>query len=355
MFELPEHARHPKPTAEQLSKDQFLELLYYMKLNRAVEEKLANLYRQNKVVGGLYRSLGQEACTVGAAYALEYGDILTPLIRNLGAVFVRGGRPRDVFCQYMALRDGPTGGRDLNTHFGWIREDGSNLAVVSMLGDMIPILTGAVMAERMRGKKTVALTWIGDGGTSTGAFHEGLNFACVQKAPLVLVVENNKWAYSTPTRKQTANTRFLDRAQAYGCAGEPVDGNDVLAVYDVVRRAIKRARSGHGPTLIEADTMRMRGHAEHDDMKYVPSYELEEWSKKDPLQRFEQQLVGRAIAKPEDLTAVGARIEQELALELAAAENSPLPEPDSGLTRVYGDRDVRQPAPPIVAEWERSR
>ena len=355
MFELPEHARHPKPPAEQLSKEQFLDLLYYMRLNRAVEEKLTNLYRQNKVVGGLYRSLGQEACTVGAAYALEYGDIMTPLIRNLGAVFVRGGRPRDVFCQYMAKGDGPTGGRDLNTHFGWIREDGSNLAVVSMLGDMIPILTGAVIAERMRGKKTVALTWIGDGGTSTGAFHEGLNFASVQKAPLVLVVENNKWAYSTPVRKQTANTRFLDRAQAYGCAGEPVDGNDVVAVYEVVRRAIKRARAGHGPTLIEADTMRMRGHAEHDDMKYVPSSQLEEWSKKDPLQHFEQQLVGRAIAKPEDLAAVGARIEQELTEELAAAERSPLPEPDSGLTCVYGDREVRSPVPPIVTEWESSR
>jgi pyruvate dehydrogenase E1 component alpha subunit/2-oxoisovalerate dehydrogenase E1 component alpha subunit len=224
-----------------------------------------------------------------------------------------------------------------------------------MLGDMIPILTGAVIAERMRGKKTVALTWIGDGGTSTGAFHEGLNFACVQKAPLVLIVENNKWAYSTPVRKQTANTRFLDRAQAYGCAGEPVDGNDVIAVYDVVRRAIKRARAGHGPTLIEADTMRMRGHAEHDDMKYVPSAQLEEWSKKDPMQRFEQQLVGRAIAKPEDLAAVGARIEAELAEELAAAEKSPLPEAESGLSRVYGDREVRAAVPPIVTEWESSR
>jgi hypothetical protein len=172
---------------------------------------------------------------------------------------------------------------------------------------------------------------------------------------LVLIVENNKWAYSTPTRKQTANTRFLDRAQAYGCAGEPVDGNDVVAVYDVVRRAIKRARSGQGPTLIEADTMRMRGHAEHDDMKYVPISQLEEWRKKDPLQRFEQKLVGRAIARPEDLTAVAARIEAELAVELAAAEASPLPEPGSGLTRVYGDREVRPPVPPIVSEWEERR
>ena len=259
-----------RPPAGQLSREQLLELYHFLKLNRMVEEKLTNLYRQGKVVGGLYRSLGQEACSVGSAYALERGDIFTPLIRNLGAIFVRGGKPRDVFAQYMAKASGPTRGRDLNVHFGWLSEDGSMPSVISMLGDMIPILTGAVLAERMKGKKTVALNWIGDGGTSTGAFHEGFNLACVQKAPLVLIVENNKYAYSTPTSKQTANTRFVDRAAAYGCFGEQVDGNDVLAVYEVTRRAIERARAGRGPTLIEADTMRMRGHAEHDDMKYVP-------------------------------------------------------------------------------------
>jgi len=227
-----------RPPAGQLSREQLLELYHYMKLNRMVEEKLTNLYRQGKVVGGLYRSLGQEACSVGSAYALERGDIFTPMIRNLGAIFVRGGKPRDVFAQYMAKASGPTRGRDLNVHFGWISDEGSMPSVISMLGDMIPILTGAVIAERMKGKKTVALNWIGDGGTSTGAFHEGFNLACVQKAPLVLIVENNKYAYSTPTSKQTANTRFVDRAAAYGCFGEQVDGNDVLAVYEATRRAI---------------------------------------------------------------------------------------------------------------------
>ena len=351
MFELPEHAQKPKPPADQLTQEQLLDLYYFMKLNRMVEEKLTNLYRQNKVVGGLYRSLGQEACSIGASYALERGDIMTPLIRNLGAVFVRGGRPREVFCQYMARRDGPSGGRDLNTHFGWIREDGSNIAVVSMLGAMIPILTGAAIAERMRGRNTVALTWIGDGGTSTGAFHEGLNFACVQKAPLVVIVENNKWAYSTPTRKQTANPRFVERAPAYGCAGEAIDGNDVLAVYGATRRAIERARRGDGPTLIEADTMRMRGHAEHDDMKYVPQEMLEEWSAKDPIARYEAHLTG-GTATTEDLRAVVSRLERELAEELAAAEASPLPDAEAGLSRVYGDREVLRPVPPLVLEWE---
>src|SRR6185295_10764447 len=157
------------------------------------------------------------------------------------------------------------------------------LSVISMLGDNIPVLVGAALAERMRGRPTVALSWIGDGGASTGAFHEGMNLACVQKAPFVLIVENNKFAYSTPTAKQTANPRFVDRARAYGCAGAQVDGNDVLAVYEVTRRAVERARRGEGPTLIEADTMRMRGHGEHDNMRYVPQELLEEWSRKDPL------------------------------------------------------------------------
>jgi TPP-dependent pyruvate/acetoin dehydrogenase alpha subunit len=341
-----------KPSSSQLPRSQLVELYHFMKLNRSVEERLANLYRQGKVVGGLYRSLGQEACSVGSAYALEAGDIFTPLIRNLGAIFVRGGQPRDVFCQYMARAAGPTGGRDLNVHFGWLSEKGSMLAVVSMLGDMIPILTGAVLAERMNGKKTVALTWIGDGGTSTGAFHEGFNFACVQRAPLVLIVENNKYAYSTPTRKQTANVHFVDRARAYGCFGEAVDGNDVLAVYEATRRGVERARNGEGPTLIEADTMRMRGHAEHDDMKYVPREMLAEWVPKDPILRYERYLVAAGLAAQSDLDAVAAMIEGQLDLDLAFAESSPFPEGASALDRVYADATARLPVPRLVAEWE---
>jgi TPP-dependent pyruvate/acetoin dehydrogenase alpha subunit len=344
-----------KPPVRELGKAPLLEIFHYLKLNRMVEEKLTNLYRQGKVVGGLYRSLGQEACSVGSAYALERGDIFTPLIRNLGAIFVRGARPRDVFAQYMAKAAGPTRGRDLNLHFGWLSEEGSMPSVISMLGEMIPILTGAVIAERMKGRKTVALTWIGDGGTSTGAFHEGFNFACVQKAPLVLIVENNKWAYSTPTRKQTANPRFVDRARAYGCAGEEVDGNDVLAVYETTRRAIARARQGEGPTLIEADTMRMRGHAEHDDMKYVPREMLEEWAARDPLDRYERHLLRSGTATRGELDQVAAELEAFVQGELAWAEASPLPDPASGLDGVYADRAARPPVPPLVAEWERKK
>jgi TPP-dependent pyruvate/acetoin dehydrogenase alpha subunit len=344
-----------RPLAGELSKLQLLELYHYLKLNRMVEEKLTNLYRQGKVVGGLYRSLGQEACSVGAAYALDRGDIMTPLIRNLGAIFVRGGKPRDVLCQYMARAAGPTGGRDLNTHFGWLREDGSNIAVISMLGDMVPILAGAAIAERMQGRRSVALTWIGDGGTSTGAFHEGLNFACVQKAPLVVIAENNKWAYSTPTSKQMANTRIVDRAQAYGCFGDSVDGNDVLAVYEVTRRAIERAREGQGPTLIEADTMRMRGHAEHDDMKYVPREMVEAWAEKDPIAHFERHLLRTGTASEPELDGLVAALERSLDADVAFAEQSPFPAPETALPGVYGDREVAAPVPPLVAEWQRRK
>jgi TPP-dependent pyruvate/acetoin dehydrogenase alpha subunit len=344
-----------KPPAAELAKAQLLELFGYLKLNRMVEEKLTNLYRQGQVVGGLYRSLGQEACSVGAAYALERGDVMTPLIRNLGAIFVRGGRPRDVLCQYMARAAGPTGGRDLNTHFGWLHPDGSNIAVISMLGDMIPILAGAAIAERMQGRQTVALTWIGDGGTSTGAFHEGLNFACVQKAPLVVIAENNKWAYSTPTSRQMANTRIVDRAAAYGCFGESVDGNDVLAVYEVTRRAIARARAGEGPTLIEADTMRMRGHAEHDDMKYVPAEQLQAWAAKDPITRFERLLTGTGVASQGELDGIAAALEASLNADVDFALASPFPAPETALPRVYGDREVAAPVPPLVEEWERRK
>ncbi len=344
-----------KPPAQQLGKDQLLELYYFMKLNRMVEERLTNLYRQGKVVGGLYRSLGQEASSVGASYALERGDIMTPLIRNLGAIFVRGGLPRDVLCQYMARAAGPTRGRDLNTHFGWLSEEGSNIAVISMLGDMVSILAGAAIAERMKGKKTVALTWIGDGGTSTGAFHEGFNLACVQKAALVVVAENNKWAYSTPTAKQMANTRIVDRAKAYGCYGELVDGNDVLAVYEATRKAVERARQGLGPTLIEADTMRMRGHAEHDDMKYVPPEMLEEWTKKDPIARFEQLLLTRGVLAKAEAEALVAKIDSQLQHDVEFAEASPFPAAETQIAGVYGDREVADPTPPLVAEWGRSK
>src|SRR5215469_13137164 len=228
-----------------LTRDEHLELYYYMRLNRELEAQMARLFRQNKILGGLYSSLGQEAISVGAAYALAPGDWIAPMIRNIGTLLVRGVKPREVLTQHMARYTSPTRGKDGTSHFGdWkVRHI---VSPTSVLGDLIPVTTGVAMAGRYLGQKIVAMTWIGDGGTSTGAFHEGMNFAAVQKAPFVLIVENNRWAYSTPIEKQAAITNFADRAKAYGIRSEIVDGNDVVAVVRTARDAAEHARSGRG-------------------------------------------------------------------------------------------------------------
>src|ERR671910_1787549 len=218
----------PAPVAG-LTRDQLLELYYYMRLTRSLEERLVNLYRQTKVVGGLFRSLGQEACAVGSAYALRREDVLSPLIRNLGSMLVKGATPVEVLRQYMAKGDSPTRGRELNIHFGDV-VDRNFVGQISHLGDMVPVMAGVTLSFRLRKQPRVGLVYVGDGTTSTGAFHEGINFAAVQRCPLVVIVENNGYAYSTPTSKQTAAKQFVDKAIGYGVPGEQADGNDVLAV-----------------------------------------------------------------------------------------------------------------------------
>jgi len=316
-----------------LSREQKRDLYRFMRSNRVVEEKLVNLYRQGKVVGGLYRSLGQEATSVGTAYALKKGDIVGPLIRNLGVVLVMGYSPRDVMTQYMARATSPSGGKDCNLHFG--NPDRGVISPISMLGALVPVMAGIALAGRMQKKDIVTMTWIGDGGTSTGAFHEGINFAAVQKLPLVVVAENNGWAYSTPFQKQTAAKTLADKAVAYGIPGEQVDGNDVLAVYASARRAVDRARAGGGPTLIEAMTYRMKGHAEHDAQAYVPKEELEEWRRRDPLERYARVLVESQDATAEDLAAIDRAVTEEIDREAEAAEKSPLPDPAIAFQNVY--------------------
>src|ERR687898_1085962 len=242
-------SRLPSPDSrpsDRLSREQRLELYYYMRLTRALEERLVNLYRQTKVVGGLFRSLGQEADAVGSAYALDRskGDVLSPLIRNLGSMLVQGATPLEILRQYMAKGDSPTRGRELNIHFGdTVR---GFIGQISHLGDMVPVMAGVTLSFRLRREPRVGLVYIGDGATSTGAFHEGINFAAVQRCPLVVVVENNRYAYSTPTEKQCAAERLADKAAGYGIAGIRADGNDVLEVYRVTRDAVERARRGEG-------------------------------------------------------------------------------------------------------------
>src|SRR5213596_1647992 len=225
-----------------LSRDQLLDLYYWMRLTRSLEERLVALYRQTKVVGGLFRSLGQEADAVGSAFALRKDDVLSPLIRNLGSMLVKGATPVEILRQYMAKGDSPTRGRELNIHFGDIER--GFIGQISPLGDMVPVMAGVTLTFKVRGEDRVGLVYVGDGATSTGAFHEGINFAAVQRCPLIVVVENNGYAYSTPTDRQTLAREFVDKAIGYGIPAEQADGNDVIAVYEATKRAVERARRG---------------------------------------------------------------------------------------------------------------
>src|SRR6266446_404947 len=308
-----------------LTRDQMLELYHYLKLTRLVEERLVNLYRQTKIVGGVFRSLGQEATAVGTAYALQPQDFITPLIRDLGAVLVKGIRPRDVIAQYMAKAWGPSGGRDLNIHFGDLSK--GFIGPISHLGDMIPVMTGIALGARMQKKDLITLAYIGDGGMSTGAFHEGLNFAAVQMLPLIVVAEYNHYAYSTPTSKQTAVKDLAEKAAGYGIPGHIVDGNDIVACYEVTRKAAEYARGGGGAVLIEAKTYRRKGHAEHDDQRYVPPGEIEWWEKhNDPIDRYETFLLAQRVATKDKLETIVSGVMHEIDDDCAWAENSPMPE-----------------------------
>ncbi len=319
----------------RLTREQKLEIWGHLQRNRRVEERLGLLYRTGKVVGGLYTSLGQEGISVGSAYALEPRDWVGPLIRNLGTMLVRGVRPREAFTQYLARGTSPTGGRDGNTHFGDLAR--RVVAPISHLGAVIPVMAGIAFAAKRRGEPVCALTYIGDGGTSTGDFHEGMNLAAVLDLPLVLIVENNGYAYSTPTRMQTRTPDLLVKADAYGIPGEIVDGNDVLAVYDATKRALALARVGGGPVLLEMKTFRMKGHAEHDDAKYVPPELFEVWKRKDPLSRYDAVLEAEGILTAEERDRRVAAIKAEIDADADFAVDSPMPEAPFAFGRVTAD------------------
>src|SRR5438309_10812099 len=329
-------------TGSSLTDEQMLELYRYLKLTRLVEERIVNLYRQTKVVGGVYRSLGQEATAVGSAYALRTDDFITPIIRDLGAVFVKGIRPREIFAQYMAKAWGPSGGKDLNVHFGYL--DRGFIGPISHLGDMIPVMTGILLGARMQQKDIVGLAYIGDGGASTGAFYEGMNFAAVQRLPLIVIAEYNHYAYSTPTSMQTPVRNVAERAAAFGIPGYIVDGNDVVACYEVTKQAVDYARKGHGAVLIEAKTYRRKGHAEHDDQRYVPDGEIEWWEKNnDPVDRFERFLLDQKVAEKEKLNEITADVQREIDEDSDWAESSPMPEPEGAVYGVF-DNSIVPPA-----------
>ena len=325
-----------------LSRDQLIDLYYWMRLTRTLEERLVALYRQTKVVGGLFRSLGQEADAVGSAYALERRDVLSPLIRNLGAMLVKGATPVEILRQYMAKGDSPTRGRELNIHFG--DTERGFIGQISPLGDMVPVMAGVTLTFKMRREDRVGLVYVGDGATSTGAFHEGINFAAVQRCPLVVIIENNAYAYSTPTSKQTAAKQFVDKAIGYGIPGEQADGNDVLAVYDVTKRAVDRARRGDGVSLIELMTYRRKGHAEHDNQSYVPAGEIERWEREnDPITRYIERLTNQFGFTAEDVAEVDERVRREVDEATDVAERSGVPEALDALVGIYADPPRERP------------
>ncbi|MBS1887841.1 MAG: thiamine pyrophosphate-dependent dehydrogenase E1 component subunit alpha [Actinobacteria bacterium] len=311
------------------------ELLRYMTMMRTAEERALSLYKQGKVPGSFYDGRGQEAISVGAAFALSPRDRLCILHRDLGAHFVRGVTPDRYLANYMGRAGGVTGGRDGNLHFG-ARELGC-VGMVSMLPDMALVANGMALAMKMRGEPRVALTFFGDGSTANGQWHEAMNFAGVQRLPVVFVLENNHYAYSTPNELEFV-VDPARRAEGYGFAGAEVDGNDVEAVFAAVHEAVERARAGGGPTLVECQTMRMHGHGAHDDMGYVPPELLAEWEARDPIQLYAARLIEEFGFAAEEVERIDAEVTAYVAACAERALASPLPEPGPALEGVFADR-----------------
>ncbi len=325
-----------------LEKKTRLDMLYYMKLSREIETRIERkLYRQGKIVGGVYVGRGQEAISVGSSIQLEQDDCICPSHRDMGAFLIRGLSPREVLAQYMGRKTGVTRGKEANMHMGDIRR--KIVAFVSMLADTVPVAAGIAMAYKMRGQRNVVLCYFGDGATSRGDWHEGLNLAAVQKAPVIYLCNNNQYAYSTPLEKQMPIQDISIRAQGYAMPGVTVDGNDVLAVYGATREAVDRARNGGGPSLIECKTFRMTGHSAHDDARYVPKKLFQEWSKKDPILRWETSLIRGKIMTEQEVRKMATRITQEVDHAVKLAESDPFPDPKETLEGVYADQSVEAP------------
>ncbi len=324
-----QHANSGQPKAAMLER-----MLYYLKLARAAEWRIEQvLYRQGKIVGGVYVGRGQEAIAVGSAIQLEAGDVMLPNHRDFAAYLMRGFSLQEMFCNWMARAGGPTRGRENTTHLGDMRR--GLIPIISHLGDTCPVACGVAMALKRRGKGNVALVTFGEGTTSRGDVHEAMNLAAVQKHPAIFICNNNAYAYSTPTNLQYAVKDLADRGPAYGMPGVKVDGNDVLAVYKVVAQAIARARRGRGPSFIECKTFRMTGHSAHDAAEYVPEKLFAQWKKKDPIARLEKTMLGRRVLTHKQIKELDAQINREIDQAVALADASPMPEGSSAAEGVY--------------------
>ena len=318
---------------QDVTTEELIKIYYYLRLTRALEQRVITLYRQGKIIGGVYISAGEEAIAVGSASALQPDDVIAPTHRDLGANLIKGITPKEYLAQYLAKRTGLTRGRDGNVHYGDIKR--GVIGFISPMADLLPVATGVGLTFKLRHERRVVAAFFGDGASSRGDFHEALNFAAVMKLPVVFICHNNQYAYSTPLERQMAIEHIADRAKAYGMPGVRVDGNDVLAVRSAVAEAAARAREGGGPTLVEGKTMRMRGHAEHDDASYVPNALLEEWRKRDPIDRFEAYLRDRGILNDATASEIDDRLSRVIEEAVAFAESSPFPEEKDLLEGVY--------------------
>ena len=310
---------------------------YYLFLQREVEDRIERkLYRQGKILGGVYVGRGQEAICIGSGLVAEPNDVLFPSHRDLGLFFIRGIPPREVFAQYMGRVGGLTGGRDGNMHMGDLNR--RIVAIISAMAASVPVAAGAAMALKYQGSHNIVFNYFGDGATRRGDWHEGINLAAVQRAPLVLICNNNQYAYSTPIEKQMGCRDVVDRAPGYGIPSEIVDGNDVFAVYEATRRAAAHAREGLGPYLIECKTFRMTGHSAHDAGDYVPKHLLSEWAEKDPIQRLEWKMLSKGWTSRDEIDETCTRIRREVDEAIAWAEASPYPDPSTLERGVYQER-----------------
>ncbi len=313
---------------------QRLELYYWMLLTRTLDERMVAIWKQGRGVGGTFSERGHEAISVGAGYALGPDDVVAPMHRDLGTYLLRGVTPRRVFASLLGRETGVSGGRDVNIH-GMGDLSLGIIGFISHLPHSLPSGLGAAMSFRYRGEPRVAMSFTGDGASSAGLFHETLNLAAVYNAPWVLIVENNQYAYSTPLAQQMKVFDIALRANGYGIPGVIVDGNDVEAVYEVTHEAVERARAGGGPTLIEAKTMRMLGHAIHDGAEYVPRELLAEWEARDPVRTYAERLVAAGAGDEVELAEIGERCAVEVEDGLSYAEASPWPDPAGIMEGVY--------------------
>jgi TPP-dependent pyruvate/acetoin dehydrogenase alpha subunit len=321
---------HPKL---KLSRQELVRLFHNLKRVRMFEEALSRMYRQGKILGGVYSGRGQEAISVGTTFLLRGDDVVSPIHRDMGVFLLKGMPMKKLMCQILGRVSGPSRGKDSWSHTGDMKYN--ILASSSMLASSVPIACGAAMGTQMQGKDSVTVTYFGEGSTARGDYHEGINMAAIYRLPVILICENNQWAYSTPPTREMGDVNMAKRAAAYGMEGYSIDANDILTVVETMRRAIDHARRGDGPTFIECRTYRMSGHSEHDEATYRPKDEINKWEKRDPLGRFREYLVEAIDFSEDEEARMQDEIEREIQEARRFADAEPFPEGHEALEGVY--------------------